>query len=138
MSLSATLKFGDNTTKLYSSQSYKVTECKFRVYRNHNAYMPTTDVRCDKIEITVVAPGKEDRNLVEWYIDETFLNGLITIDLSDRTIDDKDLFRELTFDNAQCFSIGEEYHIDNNGRRLLKMEIVADMISIDGVVFNRF
>lgn len=135
MSLSASLQFGDNQVGLYTRE-YLVTECRCHFLRHYNYYLPDTDARCEKVEITVVAPGKEDLNLYEWYIDQTALSGRIVFDLSSQSADGGNHYKELRFEDAQCFVLSEDYHIDKARRRLLKMEFTAARIVIDNVLFN--
>lgn len=135
MPLSASLQFGNNATGRYTRE-YLVVKCRCRFSRHHNAYHPDTDALCDSVELTVVAPGKEDLNLYEWYIDQTALSGRILFDLSSQSTDGSISGRELHFEDAQCFSLSEDYHIDNTSRRLLKLEFMADRIVINKVLFT--
>ena len=64
MALTATLQFGDNSIRRYSRE-YMVTDFKCHVARRHNNARPDSAPRCDRMELTVVAPGKEDLNLYE-------------------------------------------------------------------------
>lgn len=134
MSLSASIQFGDNYSGLYT-RKYLVTECRCHFLRHHNYYLPDGDPLCDKVELTVVAPGKEDLSLYEWYIEQTTLCGRILFDLSSQSTDATTLCRDLRFEDAQCFSLSENYHIDDARRRLLRLEFVADQIYIDNVLF---
>lgn len=68
MSLTAQLKFGDNLSGTYTKE-YNVTDCKYSVMRHHNCYFPDSDAWCGNVEVTVIAPGKEDLELFEWYSD---------------------------------------------------------------------
>ena len=69
MALIARLQFGDNRANLYSKE-YLVMDCHLHFTRHHNHFRPDTDARCEKVEVVVVAPGREDLNLYEWYIDK--------------------------------------------------------------------
>lgn len=135
MPLSTCLQFGDNQIGIYTRE-YLVTECRYHIFRRYNYYLPDTDARCDKVELVIVAPGKEDLNLYEWFIDQTVLSGRILFDLSNLSPDGSACYKELKFEDAQCFSLSEEYHIDNASRRLLKLEFAAGEVEVDNVVFN--
>lgn len=135
MSLSAHLQFGDNQIGIYT-HDYLVVDCRFHFTRHHNYYLPDSDARCNKVEVTVVAPGKEDLNLYEWYIDQTTLCGRILFDLSNQSADGFETYKELSFEDALCFSLSEDYHIDKDRRRLLRLEFMADRMVIDNILFD--
>ena len=135
MSLSARLHFGNNQIGLYS-KTYAVVECKCHFNRHHNFYHPDTNAKCDKVELTVVAPGKEDLNLYEWYIDQSSQSGKITFNLSTVSDNNAHPTKELLFEDAVCFSIAESYDIGKQRRRLLKLEIIADQIMVENVQFS--
>lgn len=135
MSLSACLQFGDNDAGLYTRE-YLVVECLHHFSRHHNHFLPDADARCEKVELTVIAPGKEDLGLYEWYIDQTALCGQILFDLSGQGADDIAHYKALRFENARCFSLSEDYHIDNARRRILKLELAAEQVIVDDVMFQ--
>ena len=56
MALIASIQFGDNESKLYS-RSYNVSNVKCSVMRPSSRYTPEGPTRCERIDITVVAPG---------------------------------------------------------------------------------
>ena len=63
--------------------------------RHHNHFKPDTDARCKTMELVVVAPGKEDLNLYEWYIN---------IDtLSERVVAEKITVNEIEFNNLYAW-----------------------------------
>lgn len=136
MPLSATLHFGNNQIGLYA-KTYAVVDCKYRFMRHHNFYHPDTDARCDKVTLTVVAPGRDDLNLYEWYIDQSSQSGKITFDLTPTTNDSAAATKEMFFEDAVCFSIAESYDIGTRNRRLLTLEIIADQITVENVPFNQ-
>ncbi len=136
MALSANLKFGDNQIGLYS-RTYDVVECKCHFNRHHNFNLPDANAVCDKIELTVVAPGKEDLNLYEWYIDQTCQSGKLTFDLTTTSKNGSQATKEIMFEDATCFSIAENYDIDQKCRRHLTLEIIASKITAENVEFER-
>lgn len=135
MALSASLQFGNNQISLYS-KTYDVVECKCHFKRHHNFYLPDANAICDKMELTVVAPGKEDLNLYEWYIDQTSQSGKLTFDLTVASNNGAQVTKEITFEDALCFSIAENYDINKQHRRLLTLEVIADQITVEDVKFN--
>ena len=135
MALSANLKFGNNQIGLYS-RTYDVVECKCHFNRHHNFNLPDANAICDKIELTVVAPGKEDLNLYEWYIDQTSQSGKITFDLTTTSKNGSQATKEIYFEDALCFSIAENYDIGKQRRRYLTLEIIASEITAENVDFT--
>lgn len=134
MALTARLQFGDNTAGLYSRE-YLLEDCHLHFNRRHNHFKPDTDARCEKLELVVVAPGKEDLNLYEWYINNDALSGRVIIDL--QTMSESESVTKLVeFEDAQCYSIQEEYHIDSQRRRSLRLSIVAETITVNDIQFN--
>ena len=80
MALTAVLEFGDNNIRRYSKQ-FMVADCRFVFDRSYNDFCPEGDTRCERMELFVVAPGKEDLTLFEWFADQSVLDGRITISL---------------------------------------------------------
>ena len=134
MALTAVLEFGDNNIRRYSKQ-FMVADCRFGFDRSYNDFCPEGDTRCDRMELFVVAPGKEDLTLFEWFADQSVLDGRITISLgatNDNSLDSQ----EIVFEEAVCFALSEMYDIDSSMRRLLKLSILAKKICIDDVCFE--
>ena len=136
MSLSATLQIGDNNIGVYDRQ-YKVVRCQYNFSRGYNFRMPDTTSRNKSISITIVAPGKEDLSLYDWYINRTVLNGRILFDLSGQAMFDENP-KMLTFEGASCFSLSESYHIDQENRRLIHIEITTEETTVDNIRFKNY
>ena len=135
--MSAVLLFGDNDAGVYSSE-YPVVKCDCHFSRHHDFYSPDSDPKCEQVMIMVVAPGKEDLELIEWYIDNSTLSGRIVFDVSDQAgSKGNDTKREIRFEDARCYLIEENYDISNGKRRLLKMEFLAESVQIDDNRFDR-
>lgn len=131
MALTAVLEFGDNNIRRYSKQ-FMVADCRFVFDRSYNDFCPEGDTRCERMELFVVAPGKEDLTLFEWFADQSVLDGRITISLgatSDSSLDSQEIY----FEDAVCFALSEIYDIESSKRRLLKLSILARKICIDDV-----
>lgn len=135
MALIARLQFGNNDTKVYSSE-YLVADCHCHFSRHHNQFQPDADPRCERVEIVVVAPGKENLNLYEWYISGDPISGRVLFDLMLANGGDLTASSELLFEDAYCFSLAEDYHIDSSNRRYLKLSLMAERIIVDGVVYK--
>ena len=87
------------------------------------------------MELVVVAPGKEDLNLYEWYINNDTLSGRVVIDLQTMSEPDS-VMKLLEFEDAHCYSIQEEYQIDTQRRRCLRLSFVAERITVNEIEFN--
>lgn len=135
MSLLAHLQFGDNSIGQYTKE-YLVTQCQYQFSRQHNYRLPDTDARCATIEVSIVAPGKEDLGLYEWYIDKMVLSGRILFNMSNFSSNEDSPQKELYFEDAHCFSLSEEYHINGTFQRLIKLAFIAEQITIDSVSFT--
>ena len=134
MALMARLQFGDNRANHYSKE-YLVVDCHLHFTRHHNHFRPDTDARCEKVEVVVVAPGREDLNLYEWYIQKGSQSGRLVFDLQSITGSDTEM-KFLEFEDAYCYSIREEYHIDSQRRRCLRLSFVAEKITVNEVEFE--
>ena len=134
MALTAVLEFGDNDIRRYSKQ-FLVADCRFVFDRSYNDFCPEGDTRCDRMELFVVAPGKEDLTLFEWFANQSVLDGRVIISLgatNDNSLDSQ----EIVFEEAVCFALSEMYDIESSMRRLLKLSILANKICIDDVCFE--
>ena len=134
MALTAVLEFGDNDIRRYSKQ-FMVADCRFVFDRPYNDFCPEGHTRCERMELFVVAPGKEDLTLFEWFANQSVLDGRVVISLgasNDSSIDSQ----EIVFEEAVCFALSEMYDIESSMRRLLKLSILANKICIDDVCFE--
>jgi len=136
MALIAALEFGDNSIRRYSKR-YLVADCNLVCDRSYNEFRPDSAARCERVEVSVVAPGKEDLNLFEWYASQGTQSGRIVISLSSTgksdTLDEQVIY----FEDAKCFSLSEYYDIDSSNRRILRLGIMAEMIKVDDIKFYR-
>ena len=135
MSLTAKLQFGDNGFRRYARE-YLVTSYQSHVARRHNEARPDGSPQCDYLELSVVAPGREDLNLYEWYVDRSPVSGRILIELSAPAQNQAPQWKEVLFENGVCFSLGEEYHIDTLSRRTLHLKVAVEQMTVNNVVFN--
>lgn len=135
MSLTAKLQFGDNIARLYSKE-YLLSDFKCHIVRRHNEVRPDDNATCDCMELVVIAPGREDLNLYEWYVSRSSQSGRILVELSSADQKNSDsAWKEIIFENAVCFGMAEEYDIDKNRRRSLRLSLAVDEITVDTVSF---
>ena len=134
MALIASLQLGDNDHKLYTKE-YLLNQVKCHFVRSHNRYHADSKPRCERLELTVIAPGKEDLTLVDWYIHQSPMSGRVVVSLSNEAklmVGDS---KEIYFDDGICFRLAESYDIEA-GRRTMTLSIATDTITIDNVEFK--
>ena len=115
---------------------FQIVDCRFVFSRPYNSYRPEGMARCERLELDVVAPGKNDLNLFEWYDSQGVQSGRIVISLAaEAKLDEKDA-QIIYFEDAKCFSLSENYDISTSRRRNLLLAIEAETITVDDVVFQ--
>lgn len=135
MALIAALEFGDNNVQRYTKQ-YLLTDCRFVFDRPYNAFSPERPARCERLEIVLVAPGKNDLNLFQWFSNQESKDGRIAISLIGDMMQNAAEPQVIYFESAKCLSLSEIYDIDGTHRRLVKLAIIADSIEIEDVEFK--
>lgn len=133
MTLSAKLQFGNNDLHIYNKE-YLIVECKIHATRKYDAYYPTSDARAERIELTIVAQSDADLALQEWYINQSPETGRLLFEMTDYH-DNTTATRELLFEDARCYSMAEKYDINNDRRRMMILQFVAEKTTIDNVDF---
>ena len=128
------LQFGDNSTGIYS-RVYTLVDCHLHFMRHYNHFRPDTDARCEKVEVVVEAPGKDDLNLQEWYLNNETQSGRVIFDLQSKTSSDT-LQKLVEFEGARCYSFEEEYHINIQRKRYYRLSIVAENITVNDTSFK--
>lgn len=136
MSLIKKLQIGDNHSGRYTKE-YLLTDFKCRTHRLHDEYRPAADKYCDCVEITVIAPGREDMQMYEWFISRSTLSGRLLIQLPPKANQSEPDCQEILLEEAQCYSFEEEYHSNLNQRRLLRLQLVAEQVIFNGIIFKR-
>lgn len=135
MALFAKLQFGDNLSRRYT-RDYEVLAAKTSFSREYNHTRPEGEPRCRQLVLSVVTPDLNDMNLYDWYISRGEQNCRLLYSMSSFHEEESDVTREVLLDNAVCFGIAEEYHIDDRSRRTLILSIVADEVEINGISFD--
>ena len=134
MALLALLEIGDNLAKRYNKQ-YLLTDLRLLFNRSYNV-IPNGNIRCERMEMFVVAPGKDDLFMFEWFLHKTTISGRIVVSLTGDLNDMEPRTQEIYFEDARCFSLTEKYSVDNSSRRLLKLSMASEKIKMDEVTFN--
>ena len=137
MALYAYLKFGDNSTKSYTSeQTYAIIDFRFHFTRHYNLSFPDENARCKCFEITMYAPDKSDLSLYDWYIRGIALTGRIEFQIPSTANDSNDTTTGyLYFTSAYCYSISQYFNQDTTSKSLLKLMLVAESIKIEDIDF---
>ena len=135
MALIAALEFGDNNVQRYTKQ-YLLADCRFVFDRPYNAFSPERPARCERLEIVVVAPGKNDLTFFQWFSNQESMDGRIAISLIGDMMQNAAEPQVIYFESAKCLSLSEIYDIDSTRRRLIKLTIIADSIEIEDVEFK--
>jgi hypothetical protein len=135
MSLLKKLQIGNNEIGKYT-QDYLLLDYQCHTCRHHNDLRPEADKFCERIDMTVVAPGRENVHLYQWLISQAAESGRILIELPPNAKKDAEI-KEVCFENAIIYSFEEEFHFNIDRVRKLKISIVAEQVTIDGVTFNR-
>ena len=136
MSLLKKIQIGDNRSGRYTKE-YLLSDFKCHTHRLHNEYRPDSDKYCDCIDVTIIAPGRDDMQLYDWFIHQSTMSGRLLIQLPPKPSQSEPDTQEILFEEARCFSFEEEYHINRNLRRLLRLQFVAEQVNINGAIFKR-
>ena len=136
MSLLKKLQIGDNATGMYTKE-YLLVDYKCHTCRSHNELRPNADMSCERIELTVIAPGVDDMSIYDWFIDQTSVDGRILIELPAILYQGNTEYKEIQFEGASYFSLEEHYEIDKNQRRVLRIGMIASTVVIDGIEYHR-
>ncbi|MBO4811130.1 MAG: hypothetical protein J5552_06130 [Prevotella sp.] len=130
MALLTTLQIKD------APAEYKVADFRCHYARRYNQFIPESKPSCERIEITVVAPETDDYTIYEWFINRSLMSGRLSYELPVSLNHSNSERRTIDFTDARCFAFSESYDIDAQSRRLLKMAIVPEHVSIDGMAFE--
>ena len=136
MSLLKKLQIGNNDLGQYTNE-YLLVDYKCHTFRTHNEFRPNSDMSCERIELSVIAPGVNDMTIYDWFIQQTTIDGCLAIELPAVVNDGNAQYKKILFEGASCFSLEENYEIGKNQRRLLKLGMIANSVTIDGVIYNR-
>ncbi|MEG1543351.1 MAG: type VI secretion system tube protein TssD [Tannerellaceae bacterium] len=130
MSLIARLLIGDNNVGFYSEE-YLIDACAFQFLNHTNYLYPNSEANYGTVCLTLRKP--ENLYLYSWYIEQSKISGRIEFELSKYGDTPK---KALDFEGAQCFSLSEEYDKSDKSQVQLKLEFVAEEITLGGIKFN--
>jgi hypothetical protein len=134
MAFSAILEIGDNDAKRYYKR-YQLTDLRV-VFNRSYTVIPDGVARCERLELTVVAPGRKDLFMFEWFLRSHAITGRVVVSLTGDVNDLGSNNQEIYFEDATCFSMSENYDIDSARRRSLKLGLVSDKIDIEDLTFK--
>lgn len=136
MNLITHLQFGDNEEELYD-KDYPVIEFRSRFSRGYNNSRPETPPDCTCMDVTLVAPDKNDLGLQEWYFTNSFRNGRIYSEVMDLSVQGEyQSVRSIYFRDARCYALSENYDINGDSLRLMRLSIRCRQTKVDGVPFH--
>jgi len=135
MALLSSIQFGDNDSKRYTRE-YLVTDYRVHFQRHHNRLDPDSTAKCERIEVTIVVPGKADQNLYDWYINQSAQSGRLVFQVSSPLTAMQNEEREVCFENALCYSLAEDYRIDTDSLRKLRLKFCADTVTVNDISFQ--
>lgn len=130
----AHLQFGDNYTSNYN-KTYNVVKCFAHFTKGFSSRNVSTDAYCESIEVTVVAPNKDDLELQEWFLSGTSRTGRLNFQLMDVATNGSFTGRSIEFDDAQCFRLKEYYDIHESNQLLLTLTFIPKVCEVE---HNRF
>lgn len=136
MSLLKKLQIGDNALGRYSKE-YLLVDYKCHTFRSHNEFRPSSTMSCERIDLTIIAPGVDDMSIYDWFINQTTIDGRLLIELPAMLHQGSTEYKEIQLEEASCFSMEEHYEIGKNQRRVLKLGIIAGTVTIDGIKYER-
>lgn len=132
------IQFGDNQSALYD-KTYLVVECKTHLTRPYAGHSPEAAPRCERIEVTLVAPGKDCLDLYEWYLDNSYRSGRVVFTIVDvRNTKSETVEHSIVFEDAQCFALSEKYDKKTQERRQLTLCITPQVCEVEGVRFLQY
>lgn len=134
MALFAKLQFGDNIARRYMRE-YRLTDCHWHFARHYNNACPETDARVDSVEISIAASDASDLSIYDWYIGQEGQNCRIVYYFADFAQGEANPVREIQMENAICFALAEEYSNDHKTRRVMRLSVAPEEITLNNYTF---
>jgi len=137
MNIITHIQFGNDFMGHYSHETL-VTELHTRFGRQFNAFHPSSQPDCLSLDVSLVAPGKDNLFFYEWYINNRVVSGRIKYQLMDLTSKGENISeRYIYFNDAQCYYIGERYDINDKSLRILDLKLRTTRCTIDDVEYGQ-
>jgi len=136
MNLQTHIQFGNLDKGLFQKE-YLVVNSAIHFFRSDNGFHPDSSVKCDSLDITVVAPHKSDLLIQEWFFSNAPLNGRLLFELTGiSSSQESTVVRTLEFNGARCYSFSERYDIERKSLRLFDLQIKVERCVIDNINFD--
>ena len=133
MALTATFYFQtegkDGEKTRFPDTGYLLCGFNCHTSRRHNEVRPDGNAQCEHIEISLVPPTEKDTRLMEWYANRAPMDCIVELGLTTGS-------KTITFKNAYCYDISENYHILSQTNRQLRLLVTAKELDTDGVLFK--
>lgn len=134
MAIRAVIQFGDNNIKRYSKE-YLLVDFNLHLNRPYNAFSPERPARIEQMELSLMPPGGEDLSFYEWFDNQGVMSGRIVLEVPSAAPTAQEAENQyIYFEEAKCLSLSEEYRIDRNVRRTMRLQIVSEETKIDGLI----
>ena len=130
------LQIGNNEVGRYTEE-YLLKDYECHTCRHHTDFRPDADKYCERIDMTVVAPGRENVRIYDWFIDQSVESGRILIEFPPNGVHETEQKKVVCFENAVVYALEEEFRFNEDRVRKVRLSIVAEEVTIDGVHFSR-
>ncbi len=137
MALTAFIKFGNNSKEDYFKK-YQLSDFHIVNQRRYNKFCPEGSARCERLEVSLDSPGRDDLDLYNWYDKQFSQEGCIEISTTTVKTSDEQSKHVIYFEDARCYGLSEQYDIGTNRRRILSLAIEAEIICVDDVKIKRY
>lgn len=135
MDLQAEFFFGNSKSPQNRLKSFRVVDCQIEFNRTYNEFGPSGAVKNRIIEVCVIAPGKKDLSLFDWFTSKIEMYGGISFSEPTGEETSSSPVQTIYFEGAQCIGLSEFYDIDTQKRRTLKLRISAEIIAVNNINF---
>lgn len=114
---------------------FDVVDLSFHFSRQRNAMRPDSKARCESISFQLVSPRKDNLVLYDWYVSNILWSGLLSIELPPDHISEAGFIRNLSFSDARCFKLTENYDVMRLEQTMLTLHIFPASVIVDGEEF---
>lgn len=136
MNIITHIEFGNNQVGIYNHDTL-VTEVHTHFSRQFNAFHPSSIANCTSLDISIIAPLKDDLFFQEWYVNNGVHSGRLKFELMNLDSRGESASeRYLWFFDAQCYYLGERYDINDKSLRIMDLKLKPVRCMIDKVDFG--